>query len=81
MTLQPIRRADTPRRNAPCPCGSGKKAKRCCLPNIHRLAALPVAVRTQAIVSQILGHSVFDAPGQIRRGFGTTDASPGTPQR
>ncbi|WP_110598599.1 YchJ family protein [Salinicola lusitanus] len=23
--------ADSPSRNAPCPCGSGKKAKRCCL--------------------------------------------------
>jgi len=62
MTLRPIRRADTPRRNAPCPCGSGKKAKRCCLPNIHRLASLPVAVRTEAIVSQILGHPLHIDP-------------------
>jgi hypothetical protein len=36
---------------------------------------LPVAVRTEAIVSQILGHPVFDVPGQIR---GT---HPGTPRR
>lgn len=27
---EPIRRADTPERNAPCPCGSGKKYKKCC---------------------------------------------------
>ncbi len=27
---EPIRRADTPDRNAPCPCGSGKKYKKCC---------------------------------------------------
>ena len=26
----PLRRADTPDRNAPCPCGSGKKYKKCC---------------------------------------------------
>jgi SEC-C motif-containing protein len=26
----PARRADTPGRNDPCPCGSGKKYKRCC---------------------------------------------------
>lgn len=24
---------DTPARNAPCPCGSGKKYKRCCAPD------------------------------------------------
>jgi len=27
---EPLRRADTPDRNAPCPCGSGKKYKKCC---------------------------------------------------
>lgn len=27
---QPIRRTDTPDRNAPCPCGSGRKYKKCC---------------------------------------------------
>ena len=27
---EPIRRAETPDRNAPCPCGSGKKYKKCC---------------------------------------------------
>jgi uncharacterized protein len=26
----PLRRADTPERNAPCPCGSGRKFKKCC---------------------------------------------------
>ena len=26
----PIRVADTPGRNSPCPCESGKKYKRCC---------------------------------------------------
>ena len=26
----PLRRADTPERNAPCPCGSGHKYKKCC---------------------------------------------------
>jgi hypothetical protein len=57
--MQPIRRANTPRRNAKCPCGNGKKAKRCCLPNIHRLAALPPVVRTEAIVAQIFGHPFF----------------------
>ena len=27
---EPLRRADTPERNQPCPCGSGKKYKKCC---------------------------------------------------
>lgn len=27
---EPIRRAATPERNAPCPCGSGRKYKKCC---------------------------------------------------
>ena len=27
---EPLRRADTPDRNEPCPCGSGKKYKKCC---------------------------------------------------
>ena len=27
---EPLRRADTPERNAPCPCGSGRKYKKCC---------------------------------------------------
>ena len=26
----PLRRAETPERNAPCPCGSGRKFKKCC---------------------------------------------------
>ena len=44
------------RRNQPCPCGSGKKAKKCCLPRIKQLASLPPEVRTQAIIAGILGH-------------------------
>ena len=27
---EPVRRAATPERNDPCPCGSGKKYKKCC---------------------------------------------------
>ena len=27
---EPIRRVETPDRNAPCPCGSGRKYKKCC---------------------------------------------------
>lgn len=27
---EPIRKADEPARNAPCPCGSGRKYKKCC---------------------------------------------------
>ena len=27
---EPVRRAATPERNDPCPCGSGRKYKKCC---------------------------------------------------
>jgi uncharacterized protein len=27
--VEPIRKAETPGRNDPCPCGSGKKFKKC----------------------------------------------------
>jgi len=28
--VEPIQAEETPDRNAPCPCGSGKKYKKCC---------------------------------------------------
>jgi hypothetical protein len=43
-------------RNDPCPCGSGKKAKRCCLNRIKTLAALPPHLRERLVAAQILGH-------------------------
>ena len=43
------------KRNAPCPCGSGKKAKKCCLRRLSALSGLPPVVRTQALVAGILG--------------------------
>jgi len=46
-------------RNDPCPCGSGKKTKVCCLNKIKQLKALPAAVREQLMVARILG------PGQV----------------
>lgn len=55
MTLQPIRREKLPRRNEKCPCGSGKKAKKCCLDKIKALAALPPELRQQVVVAKILG--------------------------
>lgn len=58
--LQPIRREKTPRRNEKCPCGSGKKAKRCCLPKIQALAAIPPEVRRRMIVDSILQKPVGD---------------------
>jgi len=57
-----VSRPDAPshkiRRNDPCPCGSGKKAKKCCLPEILALASVPPEVRKRAIVSAILGKVV-----------------------
>jgi len=56
MTLQPIRREKLPGRNEKCPCGSGKKAKRCCLDKLKTLAALPPRLCEQVVVAKILGH-------------------------
>ena len=50
-----IRQEKLPRRNEKCPCGSGKKAKKCCLPAIQAFAALPQAVREQIVVARIFG--------------------------
>ena len=36
---RPITGAIKVRRNAPCICGSGIKAKRCCLPKLHKYDA------------------------------------------
>jgi hypothetical protein len=43
-------------RNDLCPCGSGKKAKRCCLKKIQALEDMPPALREQVVVAKILGH-------------------------
>jgi len=59
MKPEPIRREKLPRRNDKCPCGSGKKAKKCCLDKIKALAALPPEVRQQAVVAKILGHDLL----------------------
>jgi len=56
MKLQPIRKERLPGRNEKCPCGSGKKAKKCCLKKIEMLAALPPDVREQVVAAKILGH-------------------------
>lgn len=58
MELQPIRKEKLPGRNDKCPCGSGKKAKRCCLDKIKAFAALPPALREQVVVAKILGRPV-----------------------
>lgn len=55
IALPVLRHLDI-RRNQQCPCGSGKKAKRCCLPRLQAMATLPPAVATQAVVANILGH-------------------------
>lgn len=53
--LRPVRH-EGPRikRNQQCPCGSGKKAKHCCLHKIQALAAIPPEIRQEAIVAAIL---------------------------
>ena len=51
----PYRREKLPSRNEACPCGSGKKAKKCCLPKIKYLASLPPELREVVVASKIMG--------------------------
>lgn len=60
--MEPIRSARLPSRNDKCPCGSGKKAKRCCLDKIKALAALPPRLREQVMVAKILGRPIGAEP-------------------
>ena len=60
--MEPYRKEKLPGRNDKCPCGSGKKAKKCCLAKLKAFAALPPAVREQVVVATILGHSI-NIPG------------------
>lgn len=64
MKLEPIRRERLPRRNEKCPCGSGRKAKKCCLDKIKTLAALPPERRQHVAVAKILGHDPLDLKGK-----------------
>lgn len=52
--VAPIRANQHVPRNKPCPCGSGIKAKRCCLPRIQQISALPPHIRNQIMVDAIL---------------------------
>jgi hypothetical protein len=49
-----IRNEKTPGRNEPCPCGSGKKAKRCCGWKIKLLARVPPNRRRQFLAELLL---------------------------
>jgi hypothetical protein len=55
--MQPIIRETIPKRNDPCPCKSGRKAKVCCLRAIKALRDLPPALREQVVVARILGQN------------------------
>lgn len=52
--MTPFKREATPARNSKCPCGSGKKAKKCCLGQIKVLASIPEHLREQFVVDSIL---------------------------
>jgi hypothetical protein len=50
------------KRNGQCPCGSGKKTKRCCIEDIQALQVMSESgmTRDQILVARTLGH----LPGQ-----------------
>lgn len=67
--LQPYRNTGIKiKRNQLCPCGSGKKAKRCCLGQIKAIAALPENVRRaflEAGIRQQMPIGSIEEPAQI----------------
>jgi hypothetical protein len=58
--LQPIRNSTRVKRNQPCPCGSGKKAKRCCLGEIKALEAIPAEFRARFVADSILWRPIVN---------------------
>jgi hypothetical protein len=72
MKPKPYRREKTPGRNDKCLCGSGKKAKHCCLKKIKWFANLPPVVREQVVASKILSR-----PSAIKFGSGTITTESG----
>jgi hypothetical protein len=46
------------KRNQPCPCGSGMKAKRCCLQQVKAIAALPERERESFLAASILSTDI-----------------------
>lgn len=59
--LQPFRRTGKRiKRNAPCSCGSGKKAKNCCLPRIKMWESIPPEKRGEFIAKVILQQPVVE---------------------
>jgi hypothetical protein len=76
--LPVLRREKTPRRNELCPCGSGKKAKRCCLNKIKLLASLPPHVRQDLIVSRLLQPRMQTIPLPVADAFARTGSDLGT---
>jgi hypothetical protein len=79
MNLEPIRKEKIPRRNDKCPCGSGKKAKRCCLRKIELFARLPQHVREGIIAARILnGHlpiQTLPVPEAVAEAYAQVEAS------
>jgi len=63
--LTPLQADKKIRRNGPCPCGSGKKAKHCCLNHIKRLAAIPARLREQFFAMSILNKPFGEIDSQL----------------
>lgn len=54
-TLKPIECGPKVKRNQSCPCGSGKKAKRCCKGKLDTIRNAPVHQRVEVALDVLLG--------------------------
>jgi elongation factor P--beta-lysine ligase len=51
--LTPVRKSKIPRRNAKCPCGSGFKAKKCCLAKIKLFNSMSLEERQKFYINSL----------------------------
>ncbi len=51
-----LKKEKLPKRNDKCPCGSGKKAKRCCLPHMKTILSVPKNLRQQFLTDLMLSN-------------------------
>ena len=68
--ILPVESQEGIRRNQKCPCGSGKKAKKCCLPKIKIVKSFPPQLREQVVARlTALGRQAAPIPPAVRQRF------------
>jgi hypothetical protein len=67
--LYPVNTKYRVKRNKPCPCGSGKKAKNCCAARLAAMSNMTPEQRTSVIVSGIVRPKPASIPPAVQARF------------